>query len=200
MTAKVQLKQKVIRVLGIDPGSRLCGWGIVDRDGSKITHVDNGVFVLEPKGALPARLGYLLESLETLLDKYQPDVLGAESVFQHRNARSALVLGQARGVALAAAARRGLAVHEYTPMQVKKALTGSGRAGKEQMQQMIALRMGLKEVPQVDAADAVAVAVCHAQHIGMIANPALTAVPRRSKKSAKAALEALALAQERSRR
>ena len=196
---KDPVKDKVIRVLGIDPGSRLCGWGIVVRVGSTITHVDNGVFVLEPHGALPARLGYLLESLERLLDTYRPDVLGAESVFQHRNARSALVLGQARGVALAAAARRGLEVHEYTPMQVKKAVTGSGRAGKEQMQQMIALRMGLSEVPQVDAADAVAVAVCHAQHMGLAGNPVLAAAPRRSKKSAKAALEALVLAQQRSR-
>ena len=187
------------RVLGIDPGSRLCGWGIVERSGSQITHVNNGVFVLEKRGELPARLGYLLQCMEDLLEEYRPDEIAAEGVFQHRNARSALVLGHARGVALAAAARRGLSVQEYTPMQVKKALTGSGRAGKAQMQQMIALRMGLTDVPQSDAADAVAVAVCHAQHLGLALNPQLTAIPKRSKRSAKAALEALVIAQQRKR-
>ena len=193
------MTKKSTRVLGIDPGSRLCGWGIVERSGSRITHVNNGVFVLEGRGDLPTRLGYLLECMDTLLDEYQPDAIAAEGVFQHRNARSALILGHARGVAIAAAARRGLSVEEYTPMQVKKALTGSGRAGKAQMQQMIALRMGLADVPQTDAADAVAVAVCHAQHLGLELNPQLTALPKRSKRSAKAALEALVLAQQRNR-
>jgi crossover junction endodeoxyribonuclease RuvC len=187
------------RILGVDPGSRLCGWGIIDRNGTKIHHVDNGVFMLVSEGELPARLGLLMASLQDLLERYKPDSVAVEGVFQHRNARSALVLGHARGVALAVCAQRGLQVSEYSPLQVKKALTGSGRASKEQMQQMVALRLSLQDVPQEDAADAVAVAVCHAQHSHLAsAAPLLKKTP--SKRNAKAALRALAMAQERNRK
>ena len=116
------------RILGIDPGTRLCGWGFVDCDGSQITHVDNGVVVLSAKDELYSRLGNLLEQLNALIEKYQPTSVAVEGVFQHRNARSALILGHARGVALAIAAKHGLAVHEYAARQVKKALTGTGTA------------------------------------------------------------------------
>ena len=186
-------------VLGIDPGSRLCGWGVVSQNGAQIKHVDNGVIVLHKEANLPKRLGKLLASLEEIIHRYQPSAVAVEGVFQHRNPRSALVLGQARGVALAVCARYQLEVQEYSPMQVKKAVTGSGRSTKEQIQQMVALRMGLDDVPQEDAADAIAVALCHAQHLNLNL-PAQVSQPRRSKRSAKAALEALVAAQERSRR
>ncbi|MCB9547208.1 MAG: crossover junction endodeoxyribonuclease RuvC [Myxococcales bacterium] len=156
-----------MRVLGIDPGSRLCGWAVVDGQGPNLTHIDNGVFVLgDERVALPTRLDRLFAALERVIAEHRPAVVSVEKVFMgHGNPQSALALGHARGVALLAAARAGLPVHAYTAQEVKKAMTGSGRAGKHQVQQMVALRFGLPEVPQEDAADAVAVAVCHAQHL-----------------------------------
>ncbi len=159
------------RVLGVDPGTRHCGWGVVERDGSRLVHVDNGVLVLPETLRLEQRLAALLERLDAVIGQYRPETAAVEGVFQHRNARSALVLGHARGVALAALARRGVAIAEYTPQQVKKAVCGSGRAAKEQIQLMVALRLGLPEVAQVDASDAVAVALCHAQHLALGASP-----------------------------
>ena len=182
------------RILGIDPGSRLCGWGLVSCQGSKIQHVDNGVFVLTGVEALPERLALLMQELEDVLERYRPDAVAVEGVFQHRNARSALILGQARGVALATCSVRGLTVTEYSPLQVKKSVTGTGRANKAQIQQMIALRLGLKSVPQEDAADAVAVAICHAQMLHAPQIPAIKA-KKKSKRTRDAAL--LALARER---
>ena len=187
-------------ILGVDPGSRYCGWGVVARVGSQIDHVDNGVICLEQHGPLPSRLGILLTELLQIIDTYRPSFLGIEGVFQHRNARSALVLGHARGVAIAAAASRGIEVQEYAPMQVKKGLTGSGRAKKAQMQQMVGLRMGLSDVPQEDAADALAVAICHAQHLGLPPTAEILMPAKRSKRSADAALMALVRAQEENRR
>ncbi len=153
-----------VRVLGIDPGTRFCGWGLVDRSGSRLNHVDNGVFCLAEKAPLAVRLAQLASELDGVIAQFKPGAVAVEGVFQHRNVRSALTLAHARGVALARAGHHGLTVVEYTPQQVKKAVTGSGRAAKEQVQQMVVLRLGLKEPPQPDAADAVAVAMCHAQH------------------------------------
>ncbi len=190
-----------IRVLGIDPGTRLCGWGVVARVGARLEHVDNGVVVLDPKAALADRLARLLEALEGVLGVYRPDAAACESVFHNRNARAALTLGHARGVALAALARSGLAVSEYTPQQVKKAVTGSGRADKAQIQQMVALRLALPEPPQADAADAVAVALCHAQHGGVgVTGVVLPTAPRGGRRRSQAALKALATRQEKGRR
>lgn len=153
------------RVLGIDPGTRLCGWGLVDVQGPALRHVDNGVVVLGESAPLAARLSTLFEQLDRIIAEHRPDAAACEGIFQHRNARSALILGHARGVALAVMARAGLSVKEYTPMQIKKAVCGHGRAGKLQVQQMVAMRLDLNEIPQEDAADAVAVAVCHGQHL-----------------------------------
>ncbi|MFN3201842.1 MAG: crossover junction endodeoxyribonuclease RuvC [Bradymonadia bacterium] len=153
------------RVLGIDPGTRFCGWGIVDADGPHMSHVDNGVVVLGDSAPLAKRLSILLDRLSALIDEYQPTAAACEGVFQHKNARSALILGHARGVALAVMAKAGLDVKEYTPMQIKKAVCGHGRAGKLQVQHMVSMRLGLNEVPQEDAADAVAVALCHGQNL-----------------------------------
>ena len=114
-----------IRILGIDPGTRLCGWGLVEVIGGQVRHVDNGVFVLGESIPLATRLATLLDALEVVLDRYSPQEAAVEGIFQHRNARSALILGHARGVALASLARRGIPVNEYSPQQVKKAVTGS---------------------------------------------------------------------------
>ena len=189
------------RILGIDPGTRLCGWGIIDRDGSRIVHVDNGVIVLNGQAPLHHRLGDLLEQLTDIISKYKPNSVAVEGVFQHRNARSALILGHARGVALAVAARHQLDVFEYAARQVKKAVTGSGTAQKAQMQQMVALRSGLKDVPQEDAADAIAVALCHAQANQALPHEVLSKTTRkRGKKASRAALAALVKQQQRQRR
>ena len=179
------------RILGIDPGSRLCGWGLVEVDGNRVSHVDNGVIVLTQHGEMPARLGHLLTQINRVLDQYRPTDVAVEEVFQYRNARTALVLGHARGVAIAACSARGLPISAYTPMQIKKAVTGTGRASKDQIQHMVALRMKLAETPQEDAADAVAAALCHAQYAGMPTSVNLTP-KRKRKRDQEAALLALA--------
>lgn len=186
------------RVLGIDPGSRLCGWGVVERDGARLRHVDNGVVVLTDPAPLAERLDRLWAALAEVIARHDPGQAAIETVFTQRNPRSALVLGHARGVALAALAHAGLAVHEYTPQQVKKAATGTGRADKAQVQQMVTLRLELPEPPQADAADAVAVALCHAQH-GGVAAPGVQLPPRPVRggpRKAKAGLAALVRAQQ----
>lgn len=185
------------RVLGIDPGTRLCGWGVVARNGSTVVHVDNGVVVLDAKAPLAARLAVLMTRLDGIISTYRPALAAVETVFHNRNARSALTLGHARGVALAVAAHRGLGIHEYTPQQIKKAVTGSGRAGKEQVQQMITMQLGLADPPQADAADAVAAALCHAHHLALgMPTMQLPPKPKGGRRKAQAALEALVARQQ----
>lgn len=186
-----------LRILGIDPGSRLCGWGVVDLVAGRPSSVDNGVIVLS-EGGLPERLAELFARLEQVLGGHRPTCAAVEGIFQHRNARSALILGQARGVALLALARHGLSVAEYTPQQIKKAVTGTGRAEKEQVQMVVARRLGLGDPPQADAADAVAVALCHAQHLAFPLPVNLPPQPprRAGRKRAQAALAALVAAQQ----
>jgi crossover junction endodeoxyribonuclease RuvC len=183
-----------IRVIGIDPGSRLCGWGVVDLVGGRPVSVDNGVVVLNENRPLAERLGVLFDRLGDVLREHSPTCAAVEGIFQHRNARSALILGHARGVALAVLARTGLEVAEYTPQQIKKAVTGTGRADKGQVQIIVARRLELPEPPQADAADAVAVALCHAQHVAfpLPTNlPMLPSTRARGQRSAQAALAAL---------
>lgn len=189
------------RVLGIDPGTRLCGWGIVEREGSQVRHVDNGVVVLDPKATLAARLAVLFDRLDGLLATYRPGTAAVEGIFHSHNARSALTLGHARGVALAVAARRGLVIAEYTAQQIKKAVTGSGRADKAQVQQMISIQLGLADLPQVDASDAVAVALCHAHHLAL-GQPTvqLPPRPRGGARRTAAGLEALVMSQQAARK
>jgi crossover junction endodeoxyribonuclease RuvC len=187
------------RVFGVDPGSRLCGWGLVEVEGGRVSSVDNGVVVLDTGAPLSARLAVLFEQLVALIATYRPTSAAVEGVFQHKNARSALILGHARGVALAALGRSGLEVAEYTPQQIKKAVTGTGRAEKVQVQLVVARRLGLVDPPQADAADAVAVALCHAQHLAFPL-PVERPVPhprRTSRARSQAALLALVEAQQR---
>lgn len=160
---------RAVRVLGIDPGSRLTGWGIVEHAASATRHVDNGVLVLDAKAPLCDRLLAIHEGVTALIAEHAPDVVAVEGVFSARNAGSALKLGQARGAALVAASRAGLPVFEYAPTEVKQSVVGTGRAEKEQVQQMIRIILGLREVAQADASDALAVAVCHCQRIGLAA-------------------------------
>jgi len=190
------------RVLGVDPGSRLCGWGLVEVEGPRLASIDNGVIVLDASAPLAVRLSVLFDRIAELIGAYRPTCAAVEGIFQHKNARSALVLGQARGVALAGLGRAGLEVAEYTPQQVKKAVTGTGRADKQQVQFVVARRLGLTDPPQADAADAVAVAICHAQHLAFPLPIDLPAQPRRSvgRARSQAALAAMVESQRRAAR
>ena len=126
-------------ILGIDPGSRLTGWGLLHNQDNRHRYLSSGAVRLDASRPLSQRLLTLSERIEALLTQYRPDQCAVESIFSARNARSALVLGHARGVILCALARRGIAVHEYSPTQVKQAVVGVGRASKDQVQRMVAV-------------------------------------------------------------
>jgi crossover junction endodeoxyribonuclease RuvC len=146
-------------VLGIDPGSRRCGYGVVAREGGRLRVLESGVLVPGER-PMAERLGLILGGLERVVARARPDEVAVEQVFSGASPRSALVLGQARGVALAVAARAGLPVHEYAPSAVKLAFTGSGRAGKDQMLRTARALLGVA-ASLSDEADAIALAVCH---------------------------------------
>lgn len=151
-----------MRVLGIDPGSRRTGYAVVERRGSRLRPIAWGTIQLG-RGDMPGRLVRLYESLIELVDQHAPTTTAIEGIFHAKNASSALKLGHARGVALLVASLKGLEVHEYAPSVVKRAVTSSGRAEKSQIQKMVCLLLGLADTPDTDAADALAVAICHAQ-------------------------------------
>jgi crossover junction endodeoxyribonuclease RuvC len=155
-------------VLGIDPGSRRCGYGVVERTGVRLALLESGV--LEPDDApMPERLARIQDGLADVIARARPAEVSVEQVFAGASPRSALVLGQARGVALAAAARAGLPVFEYAPSEVKAAFTGSGRASKEQMLRTARMLLGAAG-GLADEADAIALAVCHlARRAGRLA-------------------------------
>jgi crossover junction endodeoxyribonuclease RuvC len=151
-----------VKVFGIDPGSGRTGYGCVATDGSRLRLVACGAIVTSRREGLPAQLLKIHQQLVDLLAAHRPAAVAVESVFHAVNARSALTLGHARGVALLAAAQGGYPVAEYTPAVVKRAVVGYGRAEKQQVQEMVRLLLGLNEVPTPhDAADALAVAICH---------------------------------------
>lgn len=149
-------------ILGIDPGSRRTGWGLVRRDGTATHYVASGTWRLPERESLAVRLYRLAEGLEDVVTTHTPQHCAIESIFTARNARSALVLGHARGVVLCTLARAGLTPHEYTPMQVKQAVSGVGGADKTQVERMVRLLLGRHEPLQEDEADALAVALTHA--------------------------------------
>jgi crossover junction endodeoxyribonuclease RuvC len=150
-------------VLGVDPGTAITGYGIVRFDGEVLEPVTYGVITTPAASPLPLRLQRLYRELRTVIHTYHPAEAAVEELFFARNARTALAVGHARGVILLALADEGLSIHGYTPLQVKNAITGYGRAGKEQMQEMVRLLLRLESIPQPDdAADALAVAICHA--------------------------------------
>lgn len=148
-----------MRVLGIDPGSRKTGWGIVDVSGSAVVHVDNGVLFLDDSADLTVRLTDLAHRLNDVITTYAPDRAAVEDIFVQKGARSALILGQARGCALTTMGLRGLSVTSYPTSVVKQRVTGGGQAGKEQVAAMVTTLLGLPEYPFEDAADALAVAL-----------------------------------------
>lgn len=151
-----------MRVLGIDPGSRYLGFGLVDFHGVKARYVAHGVVKTEGRGTLPMRLQVIFDELKQVLNVFKPDAVAVEGVFTHKNARSALILGHARGVALLLAAQAGLTVYEYAPARVKRSVGAGGNDGKGAVARMVTLLLELEEpLERSDAYDALAVALCH---------------------------------------
>lgn len=153
----------MIRLLGVDPGSRRLGWGIIDVEGSRLQHVAHGVIAPAASAPLEERLEQIFEALGAVIGTHRPDAAAIEQVFAARGPRAALILGQARGVALLALRRGRLELGEYTPAEVKLAVAGHGRASKEQLAAMVGRLLGTKLTGiGHDATDALAVAICHA--------------------------------------
>lgn len=157
-----------MRILGIDPGLAIVGFGFVDKIGNKLTPVQYGSIQTEAHTPEEERLLHVYEGMVQLLDKYKPDAVAVEKLFFSRNVTTALPVAQARGVLILAAVQRGLPVAEYTPMMVKQAVVGYGKAEKKQVQEMVKLLLKLTAVPKPDdVADALAVAVCHAHSVSL---------------------------------
>ncbi|MEQ1709519.1 MAG: crossover junction endodeoxyribonuclease RuvC [Terricaulis sp.] len=155
-----------ILILGIDPGLNRCGWGLVASEGARLSHVAHGIVAPKSQQQLASRLLFLFEELGAVIDQHNPHEVAVEETFVNSNARAALALGQARGVALAAAARRGVVVAEYSPATIKKAIVGSGSADKTQIAFMVRRLLPTAGDVTADAADALGVALCHAAHGG----------------------------------
>ena len=157
-----------MRVLGIDPGSETLGWGIVEGNVSKYAGVEFGVVRSNPRHAFSKRLANIYEGVAELIDRFQPDALSIEEAFYAVNVSVALKLGQVRGVVLLLAEQRGVSIAEYAPRLIKQAVVGYGNAEKHQVQEMVKLLLKMKSVPTPhDAADALAIAICHLHHAGM---------------------------------
>lgn len=155
----------MLRVLGIDPGSTVTGWGIVETKGTTLHHITHGCIRTQAQESLPQRLGKIFTELTRIIKEHQPHVAAVEEIFISINVQSALKLGHARGVAIAAANNQGLPIHEYSALQVKKSVVGYGHAEKQQMQEMTRILLCMaKKAPQ-DAADALGVAICHINHM-----------------------------------
>ena len=150
-----------MRVMGLDPGLRALGWGVVDVSGSKLSHVGNGI-IRTGSGTLGARLADLFEALSGVWTAYAPDEAAVEQTFVNRDGAGTLKLGQARGIAMLVPARAGVIVGEYAPNAVKKAVVGVGHADKQQIGHMVRLQLPGADIAGPDAADALAIAICHA--------------------------------------
>ena len=153
------------RILGLDPGLGTTGWGLIQADGNRLSHLANGQLKTDPSEPLPKRLSHLASQLEALLADHQPEAAAVEEVFVNKNPQSTLKLGQARGVALMIAARAGLDVGEYAARLVKKAVVGNGAAEKAQVHAMVQRLLPGCVIAGPDAADALAVAITHAHHL-----------------------------------
>lgn len=151
----------MIRILGIDPGSQNTGYGIIESDGNHSVHITHGNIKIDDD-ELPEKLRTVFENITSVIQEFKPEEVAIEKVFMHRNADSALKLGQARGSAITACTMLDLKVFEYTPNEVKQATVGKGHAAKQQVQHMVKVLLCLDKVPQTDAADALAIALCHA--------------------------------------
>lgn len=156
-----------MRILGIDPGYAILGWGVIDVIGNKFSVVDYGSILTDTSMDMPSRLQVLYNGLTDLIYKYKPDDASIEQLFFNSNAKTAILVGEARGVAVLACANGNLNIGEYTPLQIKQALVGYGRADKKQVQYMVKTMLNLKVVPKPDdTADALAAAICHAHSAG----------------------------------
>ncbi|SCA56795.1 component of RuvABC resolvasome, endonuclease [Candidatus Terasakiella magnetica] len=153
-----------MRLLGLDPGLRITGWGIIDIDGNRMSYIADGAIKTNAKLPLAERLVQLYEGIEEVIKRFGPIEAAVEETFVNKNPNSTLKLGQARGVVMLTPARAGLNVCEYTPNQVKKTVVGAGHAQKEQVQMMVKTLLPAAKIENADAADALAVAICHAQH------------------------------------
>lgn len=153
-----------MRLLGLDPGLRYTGWGIIDARDNRLSFVADGVISTDSSWALADRLSALYQNLSDVIAEYRPEEAAVEETFVNKNAVSTLKLGQARGVSLLVPAHAGLAVSEYPPNLVKKTVVGTGHAGKEQIQMMVRTLLPGCTISSADAADALAVAICHAHH------------------------------------
>lgn len=152
-----------MRILGIDPGIAIVGFGFIDKQGSKLTPVQYGCIQTEAHTPEEERLLHVYEGMVQLIEKYKPDAVALEKLFFNRNVTTAMSVGQARGVMVLAAVQKGLPIAEYTPMQVKQAIVGYGKAEKRQVQEMTRMFLKLQVIPKPDdVADALAVAICHA--------------------------------------
>ncbi|MEE9428699.1 MAG: crossover junction endodeoxyribonuclease RuvC [Paracoccaceae bacterium] len=152
-----------MRILGIDPGLRNMGWGVIDVEGSRLSHVANGICKSEGRD-LAKRLLSLFDQLSQVTSQYQPDTAAVEQTFVNKDGAGTLKLGQARGVAMLVPARLGITVGEYAPNTVKKAVVGVGHADKRQVEHMVRLQLPGADIAGADAADALAIAICHAHH------------------------------------
>ena len=153
---------KPIRILGIDPGSRITGFGVIDWHGREPVYVASGCIKTLPNDELAGRIGMIVRGIGDLVAEYRPNQAGVEQVFVNVSPAATLMLGQARGAAVAALVLRDLPVYEYTALQVKQSVVGQGKAAKEQVQHMVVQMLGLSGTPQADAADGLAVAITHA--------------------------------------
>lgn len=150
-------------IIGIDPGIAITGYGVINYEGNKFTPIDYGAITTSTKSSMPQRLSILHRGLDELIQKHRPDSFAVEELFFNKNVKTALIVGHARGVILVTAYQQNLNIFEYTPLQVKQAVVGYGRAEKQQVQQMVKILLNLKEIPKPDdVADALAVAICHA--------------------------------------
>lgn len=151
-----------MKILGIDPGYAILGYGVIEKTGNRFRVCSYGAVTTEASMAMGDRLEHLYESLREIIDEEKPDVAAIEQLFFNTNAKTAIMVGQARGVAVLACKKGGLEIEEYTPLQIKQALVGYGRADKKQVQWMVKTMLNLSEVPKPDdTADALAAAICH---------------------------------------
>lgn len=156
----------MMRILGIDPGIAIVGFGVVDKNGNRYSTVEYGAITTPAHTPLENRLKTIYDEMTLLFANLRPDAMSVEELFFNSNAKTAIAVGQARGVIILSAVENGVPIYEYTPLQVKQALTGYGRASKMQIQQMMRTMLGLSEIPKPDdVADALAIAVCHGNSV-----------------------------------
>ena len=151
-----------MKIFGIDPGSRVMGYGVIESNGNQSKYIDSGIIITNEK-IFPERLRIIYKEVQNLVDHHQPDVVSIENVFMHKNAASALKLGQAKAAAICGTFKINVSVYEYAAREVKQAVVGTGAAEKEQVQQMVRIILGIKNKElKLDESDALAIAICHA--------------------------------------